>query len=138
VDVDRVCELSRIAQDRHSVVVHLDEATEHRHAQLAALLLDDAHDAGHEHTQERRVPGEERDVATARGAGDDHRRVAAVEHLLGRDELDVQGHAWSCSCLAFASTDSTLPTLRDACSGMSPSSRVTGASNDSTVSLIGT
>ena len=72
------------------------------------------------------------------GARHDHRRVAAVEHLLGRDELDVQGHAWSCSCLAFASTLSTLPTFRNACSGISSSSPLTSASNDSTVSWIGT
>ena len=30
IDVDGVCELSRVAQDRDPVVVHLDEATEHR------------------------------------------------------------------------------------------------------------
>ena len=92
-----------------------------------------------ERAEERHVAGQERDLAAAERARDDHVGLARVEHLLRRDELDFHElDQLSCSVLAFASTDSTPPTLKNACSGTSSSSPLTSASNASTVSSIGT
>src|SRR6185369_14321663 len=92
-----------------------------------------------ERAEERRVVVLERDVAASERAHDDHLRVAGVEHLFGGDELHFHRLPYdSVSVLDFSSTDSTPPTLKNACSGTWSSSPLFSASKDSTVSLMGT
>ena len=52
----------------------------------------------------------------------DHRGVGRQQDALGRDQLDVQGHAFFSSSRALARAESASPTLRKACSGRSSSS----------------
>src|SRR5690606_12849363 len=93
-----------------------------------------------ERPEERRVPAEEGDVATADRAGHDHGRLALVGHPFGRDELDREHQPSTSrrSCSAFSRALSALPTLRNACSGRSSSSPLTSCSKLSTVSSTGT
>ena len=96
-----------------------------------------------ERAEERRVAGQEGDLAAAERARDDLRGLAGEQHPLGRHELDLHRSAMvrqrlPAGVFALASTCSTPPTLRNACSGTSSSSPLTMASKLSTVSATGT
>src|SRR5439155_4616149 len=119
----------------HLVVRHLDEAAVDGDLRLLAAGLLDRHRADAERADERRVAGEEGDVALAR-AGHDHLRLAGPQDPLGRHQVDLQGHS-PCSCLALARAASAPPTLRNACSGKSSRSPVHSRSKDSNVSSTG-
>ncbi len=139
LDVDLIGQLGNVRQDDHLVVRHLDEPAVHRERLLAATGEYQPHGPRRERAEELRVTGEERDVAAAAGAQDDHVGLTGVEHLLRRDELHLERHAQlSEIVLALASTDSTPPTLKNACSGTSSRSPLHSASKLSTVSSTGT
>ena len=100
----------------------------------------DLDDADAERAEERRVAGEEGDVAPL-GAGDDHVGLTREQDALRRDDLDLHRHmrlARAFSCSAFLSRSSMPPTLKNACSGISSNSPSSSLPNASTVSVTGT
>ena len=83
VGVDVAGELRHVRQHDHSVVRHLDEAAVHREPLLTAARQDETHRRVRERTEERGMAAQERDLAAAERARDDHVGLADVQHLLG-------------------------------------------------------
>src|SRR4051812_14501446 len=88
-------------QDRHRVVADLDEAALDLEALHGPVELVHARLAAGEGAEERRVVGQEGDLAL-RGAGDDLRGLALVEGLLRRDHRDVHDAALHAAALEAA------------------------------------
>ena len=140
--VDVLAELGDVAEDADRVATDLHEPTVHRHVEHGAVGERDPRVVLGERTEERGMTGQKRDLATTQGAGDDLRGLAGEEHLLRRHQLDRHRchdqavPSWR--ALALASTCSTPPTFKNACSGTSSSSPRRMASKLSTVSATGT
>src|SRR4051812_16519153 len=92
VEVDLTGELSFVGEEDDVVVPDVHEAAVDGGLLPLTVFLLDARHGDVERAEERRMVGEERDVATTDRAADHHVRVAAVEDALGRDELDVHRH----------------------------------------------
>ena len=92
LEVDVIDQLGDVGQDDHAVVADLDEAAVHGDVLVAARGERDLDDADAERAEERRVAGEEGDVA-ALGAAHDHVGFAREQDALGRDDLDLHRHS---------------------------------------------
>ena len=94
--------------------LHLEEAAQDEHELLLGLARDlDAHRAGLDLREQRRVP--RIDAELARDAGkDDDLRLAGEDLLFGADDVDVDRGAivvayWS--VFAFSKASSIVPTM---------------------------
>src|SRR4051794_21611957 len=88
--VDLVGQLGALGQDRDAAVGHGQEAPVHGgHDVLSAGLADGDREALGQLTEQRRVTGQDADLALRR-AGVDLRGLAAPDLALDRDQLDVQ------------------------------------------------
>ena len=89
--VDLFGALGGVGQDRHAVITHLQEAAGDRHVDLLTAL-DDAHDAGLDHREQRRVLWQHCQLALSAGRHDFLDAFLGEDFSLGGDDVDAKWH----------------------------------------------
>ena len=116
LDIDLVRALGGVGQDDDAVVAHLEEATRDRH-HLFGAAFDDAYLARRERGDEGSVLWQDGELAVRTRRDHFVYPLLGVDELLGRDDLDGEGHGAPyafvssfASFSAFSSTMSSVPT----------------------------